>query len=252
MDADPLLAQLFTGRDRELMPHLSVDCTIFGFHEGQLKLLLLRWKHLSAWSLPGGFVRRDEPLDSAAARVLRERTGLDHVFLRQFHAFGGVDRGEAALIPAFEAMGVEPPKDHWIVSRIVSVAYLALVDVAKVELSPDAWSDECRWWDLNDRPTLLFDHDAITALALETLRAQLDYLPLAANLLPQKFTMPELQRLYETVLGTSLDRRNFQKRMLDQGFIARLEERKTGGAHRSPYLYRFTRSRGRSAPIRRN
>jgi 8-oxo-dGTP diphosphatase len=239
MDADPLLTKLFDGQDRELVPHLSVDCAIFGFHQGRLKLLLLRWKHLSAWSLPGGFVRKDEPIDQAAERVLRERTGLDRVYLRQFHAFGGTDRHEDALIPAFRAMGVEAPADHWIVSRVVSVAYFALVDVAKVELAPDAFSEECRWWDLSERPTLLFDHDAITTLALETLRAQLDYLALAANLLPDKFTMPELQRLYETVLGTRLDRRNFQKRMLDQGFIVRLAERKTGGAHRSPFLYRF-------------
>ncbi|MEO8562693.1 MAG: NUDIX domain-containing protein [bacterium] len=242
MNADPLLTRLFAGQDRQLVPHLSVDCAIFGFHEGQIKLLLLRWRHLRAWSLPGGFVRTGEPLDGAAERVLRERTGLDRVYLRQFHAFGGIDRGEDALLPAFKAMGAKPPPDHWIVSRIVSVAYFALVDVAKVALRPDAFSEECRWWDLNERPPLLFDHDEITDLALETLRAQLDYLPLAANLLPEKFTMPELQRLYETVLGTSLDRRNFQKRMLDQGSIVRLKERKTGGAHRSPFLYRFARS----------
>jgi 8-oxo-dGTP diphosphatase len=151
-----------------------------------------------------------------------------------------VDRGEAALLPMFRAMGVRPSADHWIVSRVVSIGYVALVDFAKAGLTPDAFSDECRWWDLNDRPKLLFDHDAMVHLALETVRTQLDYLPLAANLLPEKFTMPELQRLYETVLGKELDRRNFQKRMLDQGFIVRLAERKTGGAHRSPYFYRFS------------
>jgi 8-oxo-dGTP diphosphatase len=239
MTAPELLARLFDGGDRELVPHLSVDCTIFGFHAGQMKVLLLRWKHLSQWSLPGGFVRRDEPVDRAAERVLRERTGLDHVFLRQFHAFGGTDRRERELLPAFRAMGVEPPDAHWMVSRVVSIGYFALVDHAKAGLSPDAFSEECRWWDLASRPRLLFDHDEMVDLALETVRRQLDYLPLAANLLPEKFTMPELQRLYETVLGRPLDRRNFQKRMLDRGFIERLPERKTGGAHRSPWLYRF-------------
>lgn len=242
MDPRTVLAELFSD-DVKLLPHLSVDCTIFGFHEGQMKVLLLKWKHTNAWSLPGGFVRKDEPIDRAAERVLRERTGLKRVYLRQFHAFGGIDRREDALVPAFRAMGAEPPKGHWTVSRVVSIGYFALVDFAKVELTPDAFSDECRWWDLNDRPKLLFDHDAMTKLALESVRTQLDYLPLAANLLPAKFTMPELQRLYETVLGTSLDRRNFQKRMLDQGFIVRLAERKTGGAHRSPFLYRFVTKR---------
>jgi ADP-ribose pyrophosphatase YjhB (NUDIX family) len=239
MDPRDLLTQLFAGADRELVPHLSVDCTIFGFHAGELKVLLLKWKHLDAWSLPGGFVRKDEPIDRAAERVLRERTGLDRVYLRQFHAFGGTDRREDALIPAFRAMGVEPPAGHWTVSRIVSIGYFALVDFAKAGLTPDAFSDECRWWDLHDRPELLFDHAAMIAHALDTVRTQLDYLPLASNLLPQKFTMPELHRLYETVLGRRLDRRNFQKRILDQGFVVRLPERKTGGAHRAPFLYRF-------------
>jgi 8-oxo-dGTP diphosphatase len=242
-DARTLIAELFDGGDRKLVPHLSVDCTIFGFHTGQMKVLLLKWRHLDAWSLPGGFVRMDEPVDRAAERVLRERTGLERVFLQQFHAFGGVDRGEAALVPAFQAMGVRPPAGHWTVSRVVSIGYVALVDFAKAGLTPDAFSEECRWWDLNERPMLLFDHDAMVDLALATVRTQLDYLPLAANLLPEKFTMPELQRLYETVLGKQLDRRNFQKRMLDQGFIVRLAERKTGGAHRSPYYYRFVERR---------
>ena len=177
--------------------------------------------------------------------MLRERTGLERVYLRQFHTFGGTDRREDALIPAFKAMGAAAPKGHWTVSRVISVGYFALVDFAKAGLTPDAFSDECRWWDLDDHPALLFDHDAMMQLALETLRTQLDYLPLAANLLPAKFTMPELQRLYETVLGEPLDRRNFQKRILEQGFVVRLKERKTGGAHRAPYLYRFAHGRGR-------
>src|SRR3954471_12551690 len=99
MDARTQLAELFAGGDRKLVPSVSVDCTIFGFHEGQMKVLLLKWKHLNAWSLPGGFVRRDEPIDRAAERVLRERTGLTRVYLRQFHAFGDTRRRESALIP---------------------------------------------------------------------------------------------------------------------------------------------------------
>ncbi|MEO8619951.1 MAG: NUDIX domain-containing protein [bacterium] len=216
-----------------------MDCAIFGFHAGELKILLMKWNHVGQWSLPGGFVRMDEPIDRAAERVLHERTGLEGVYLRQFHAFGGTDRREDALIPVFRAMGVEPPAGHWVTSRVVSIGYFAVVDFAKAGLTPDPFSEECRWWDLHTHPALLFDHDDIVALALETMRRQLDYLPLAANLLPETFTMPELQRLYETVLGKRLDRRNFQKRILDRGFLVRLHERKTGGAHRSPYLYRF-------------
>ena len=238
MQPDPDLHDFFARADRELLPHLSVDCAIFGSRAGELKVLLLKWKHLDSWSLPGGFVGKDEPVDRAAERVLRERTGLERVWLRQFHAFGGTDRHEASLVPAFRAMGVEPPADHWIVRRVVSLGYFALVDIAGATPTPDPLSVECRWWDLDARPPLMFDHDAIVDRALDTVRAQLDALPLAA-LLPGTFTMPELQRLYETVLGRPLDRRNFQKRILDLGVLERLPERKPGGAHRAPFLYRY-------------
>jgi ADP-ribose pyrophosphatase YjhB (NUDIX family) len=239
MDARTALVDFVAGADREYMPHLAVDCAILGFHAGELKVLLLRWKGATAWSLPGGFVRKDEPLDRAAERVLRERTGLDRIYLQQFHAFGGTDRGEDALAPTFRALGVDVPPGHWLVNRIVSVGYVALVDFAEATPSPDFLSDECRWWDLHDHPPLLFDHDAVVARALDTVRAQLDSAALAAKLLPDKFTMPELRRLYETVLGRPLDRRNFQKWILDRGLVERLAERKVGGAHRAPFLYRF-------------
>lgn len=240
MDPRDSIAALLTRPDPAFLPHLSVDCAVFGFHAGALKLLLLKSQYLDAWALPGGHVRRDEPVDAAAARILRERTGLERVFLQQFHTFGGVDRGEGAVMRALgAAVGVEVAADHWIAERVVSVGYLALVDAAAATPTPGAGFDECRWWDVRDRPRLLFDHDAISEGALETLRARARYLPLGASLLPEKFTMPELQRLYEAVHGHALDRRNFQKWVLDLGFVERLGERKTGGAHRAPYLYRF-------------
>jgi 8-oxo-dGTP diphosphatase len=256
MDPRTALTDFFAGGDRAFLPHLAVDCAILGFHAGELKVLLLRWRGATAWSLPGGFVRTDEPLDRAAERVLRERTGLDRIFLQQFHAFGGTDRREDTLLPALRALGVEVPRGHWLVSRVVSVAYVALVDFAGATPTPDDFSEECRWWDLHDHPPLLFDHDAIVARALETVRARLDgapigngeaggagAAPIAASLLPERFTMPELQRLYETVLGRPLDRRNFQKWVLDRGLVVRLPERRAGGAHRAPFLYRFADDR---------
>jgi ADP-ribose pyrophosphatase YjhB (NUDIX family) len=243
MDARTNLLEFLAGGDREYLPHLTVDCAILGFHAGELKVLLLRWKHSASWSLPGGFVRRDEPLDRAAERVLRERTGLDRIYLRQFHAFGGTDRHEEALLPALEALGVTVPRDHWLVSRVVSIGYVALVDFAEATPNPDFLSEECRWWDLYDHPRLLFDHEEVVQRALETVRDRLDSEVIASKLLPDHFTMPELQRLYETVLGRPLDRRNFQKRILDRGLVERLPERKAGGAHRAPFLYRFAAQR---------
>jgi 8-oxo-dGTP diphosphatase len=243
-DARAAHVAFLNGGDREFIPHVSVDCAILGFHAGELKVLLMRWAGSDAWSLPGGFIRRDEPVNRAVERVLRERTGLDRIYLRQFELFGGTDRREDELLPIFRALDVPVPRDHWVINRIVSVPYLALVDFLEATPTPDAISEECRWWDLHERPQLLFDHDAIVARALETIRdrltaAQPDAARIVASLLPEKFTMPELQRLYETVLGRSLDRRNFQKTVLDRGLVVRLPERIRGGMNRETYLYRF-------------
>jgi ADP-ribose pyrophosphatase YjhB (NUDIX family) len=239
MDVRSVLTEFFAGGDRDFVPNLSVDCAILGFHAGELKVLLLRWKGSDSWSLPGGFVHQDEPLDDAAARVLRERTGLDRIYLKQFHAFGGTNRREHALGPVFGKLGIEVPNDHWMLRRVIAVGYVALVDFAEAVPTPDDFSEECRWWDLHDHPPLLFDHDEIVARGIETVRVQMESAPIAASLLPEKFTMPELQRLYETVSGKPLDRRNFNKWVRERGLVERLPERKFGRAHRAPFLYRF-------------
>lgn len=224
---------------RDFLPHLSVDCTIFGFHAGELKILLVKWKAVDRWCLPGGYVRRDESLDQAAYRVLEERTGLRQIYLQQYRAFGGTHRGEDVLRTIFLRLGIEVSPELWIFRRTVSVGYLALVDFSRVTPMPDHLSEEIRWWDVRERPPLLFDHNDIAETALTTLRTQLEYQPIGRNLLPEKFTMPELQRLYEAVLGTSLDRRNFQRKILALGMVERLAERKQGVPHRAPHLYRF-------------
>jgi 8-oxo-dGTP diphosphatase len=222
------------------VPHLAIDCVVFGFHEGELKLLLLKWKTDNVWTLPGGFIRRGESIDHAAHRSLRDRTGLRRIHLRQFHTFGDLGRKEAFMKKLFANHNMEAPADTWLFSRVVSIGYYALVDFEEARPTPDFMSESCTWYPIEARPTLALDHDRIVALALEHLRASLEVPGAGANLLPERFTMPELQRLHEAILGTPLDRRNFQKRMLDRGGLERLEERRTGGAHRAPYLYRFT------------
>ncbi|WP_128548024.1 NUDIX hydrolase [Larkinella soli] len=228
----------------QYLSHVSVDLTIFGFHDGQLKVLLLRWKGSDDWSLPGGRIHRDENLDAAAYRSLQERTGLREIYLQQFHTFGEVERyknfsrQETAV-----RLGIPADLHGELFRRDVSVGYFALVEFAEVTPTPDRFTDECRWWEVAGVPPLLFDHNDMIRLALKTLRQQLSYQPVGYNLLPEKFTMPELQRLYETILGKPLDRRNFQKQMLAYGLLERLEERKTGGAHKAPFLYRFDREK---------
>ncbi len=233
------LTRLFAALDRDYLPHLSVNGVIFGADGGALKVLLMRWLDGASWCLPGGYVRRDEGVDEAAARMVRERTGLEGVFLRQFHTFGQIGRGEAEGAAALRARGAEPPPGHWAISRVVSVAYVALVGAVQAPAPPDPAMGACAWWDASARPALLLDHEAMVAQALSALRARLDELPLGDTLLPAAFTMPELQRLYETVLGRPLDRRNFQKRMLELGLVARLPAQRPSRASRPANLYRW-------------
>lgn len=242
MNTENSLEDFLLHGDRVFLPQLSVDCVIFGFHEYQLKVLLLKWKKGISWSLPGGFVKKRESLDDSASRTLRERTGLDHIFLQQFYAFGNPDRDRNKKLFA-SLFG----RKSWIMNRFVTVGYYSLVEFSKVSPKPDTLGNECRWWDLKSIPRLIFDHHEIVLKALETLRASLQDHPVGFNLLPHKFTMPELQRLYETILNRRLDRRNFQKKILAMGVLDRLKERKTGGAHKAPYLYKFNKRKYQKA-----
>ena len=127
--------------------------------------------------------------------------------------------------------------------RFITIGYWALVEFSKVTPRPDWLSEECKWWDIHRIPKLIYDHNQIVDKALEALRISLNDHPVGYNLLPEKFTMPQLQRLYETILDTPLDRRNFQKKMLALDVLEKLSERKTGAPHRSPFLYRFDKKK---------
>lgn len=223
---------------RTHVPQVSINCVVFGFHAGELKVLLLKWKGVDAWSLPGRYVAMEESLDEVARQVLFSKTGLERVFLQQFHTFSGTTQADAMLWKLLGLRG-QPPEHLPLPGRVVTVGYFALVDFEAVEPTPDGFTELCAWHDVFEHPPLAFDQDRMVGMALETLRAQAGYLPIGMDLLPDKFTMPELQALYEAVLGRTLDRRNFQKRVLDLGIVERLPERRRGGAHRSPFLYRF-------------
>lgn len=227
------------------MPNVAVDCAIFGFHDNMLKILLLKWKNLNGWSLPGGYMKRTEEADEAAQRLLRERTGLDKIFLQQYHTFTGIDRTKLASpdVEQFGAsLGVHIGPDHWLKQRVICIGYYALVEYSKV-INPraDNFTEVCCWCNIDELPPLLFDHQEMIEMAVRTLRLQLNYQPVGLNLLPQKFTMNELQRLYETLLGYSLDRGNFRKKMLSTDILRKTGERPTGKAHKAPHLYSFNR-----------
>lgn len=224
---------------KKFLNHISLDCVIFGFHQNQLKVLLLRTKYSKTWALPGGFVKMDESLEEAAERVLRERTGLDNIFLQQFHLFSDPKRSESnPAVKDLEKSGSGENSD-WFSQRFISVGFYALVDFQKVHPQPDFFSDKCEWKTLEGIGSLMMDHQKILNKALETLRLHLSYQPIGYNLLPEKFTMPELQKLYETILGKSLDRRNFQRKILSYKILNKLDEQKKGGAYKAPFLYEF-------------
>jgi 8-oxo-dGTP diphosphatase len=236
MDSKKEFKEFLLSGDQIFMPHISVDCVIFGFHENQLKVLLLKWKDSGQWCLPGGFIKKDEAIDDSAVRTLKERTGLSSIFLKQFHVFGDPNR-EKRKDEFLARHGTT--KKSWIMQRFITIGYYALVEFSKVNPHPDLLSEDCKWWDIHKLPKLVYDHNQILKSALESLQLSLNDYPVGYNLLPGKFTMPELQILYETILDKPIDRRNFQKKMLALDLLERLKERKTGGAHKAPYLYRF-------------
>lgn len=205
---------------------LTVDCVVFGFDGGELQVLLIRRAlepFKDRWALPGGFVRIDETLDDAARRELEEETGLRNVFLEQLYTFGDVKRD---------------PRE-----RVVSVAYYALVKPADHTTAAATDAVEARWFPVSKVSALAFDHAAILDTALARLRGKLTYQPIGFELLPPKFTLTQLQRLYESVLGTDLDKRNFRKKVLGYNLLIPLKETHREGTHRPAQLFRFDPAR---------
>jgi len=228
------------------LPNLSVDCAIFGFHKNQLKVLLNKWKKSEGWCLPGGYVLRDESVDNSAKRILKERTGLSKIFLKQFYTFGDPARAKnpgMEIEQLSETFNINIGDDNWMFDRMVSVGYFALVEYSKVKPKPDELSEKCEWFDITDIPHLFFDHNQIVDHALKELRLQTFHHPIGFNLLAEKFTLPELLGLYETILGRKLDRRNFQKKILSFNILKKLDERRNIGPHRAPTLYSFDKQK---------
>jgi 8-oxo-dGTP diphosphatase len=201
---------------------LTVDCVVFGYDGGELKVLLIQRgldPFKGRWALPGGFVRVGETLEAAARRELFEEAGLNNVFLEQLYTFGAIKRD---------------PRE-----RVVSVAYYALVKLSdhRAEASTDA--SDAEWFPVSKASKLAFDHGEILATALARLKGKVRYQPIGFELLPPKFTLSQLQHLYEAVFETQLDKRNFRKKVLSFGLLKPLKETLMLGRHRPARLFRF-------------
>lgn len=201
--------------------HVAVDCIIFGFQEGKIKLLLKKRDfepHRGEWSLMGGFVQENEDVDAAAKRVLYELTGLSRIYLKQVGAFGSVGRDSG--------------------DRVISVAYFALVNIAKVDEELNHYNS-AYWANMNELPPLLFDHQDMVASAMKKLRNMVGSQPVGFNLLPPLFTLTQLQHLYEAIWGGPIDKRNFRKRVIEMEFIEKTTLIDKSSSKRGAALYRF-------------
>jgi ADP-ribose pyrophosphatase YjhB (NUDIX family) len=228
-----------------LLPSVSIDCVVVGFDMEQIHILLSKLTRHDLWMLPGGFIYLDEDMDQAATRILEERTGIKLPYLTQFHTFGDVNRRDKMKFPAFEEDLNESYKKigKFFEQRFISSGYLSLVDMRNCHPKPDILSDDAGWHPVNALPKLLYDHKDIVTVAMEQLHSRINYMPVGISLLPEKFTMKDFQILYEQILNKSLDRGNFQKKMLKLGFLDRHEKQLSGGAHKAPYLYSFNEKR---------
>ena len=205
---------------------LSVDCVVFGYNQGKIQVLLIERNaepFKGSWALPGDLVSIDMDLKDAASSVLNSLTGLNDVFLEQFQTFGKVNRHPAG--------------------RAATVGCYALIKGENYHPIASSWAKSTCWFDINNLPELAFDHQSILDFGIETLKRRVRYSPVGFELLPQKFTLSELQDLYEAFLGYKLDKPNFRKKILGMDLLIQLDEFQENVAHRPAKLFKFDEDR---------
>ena len=204
-------------------PSLTVDCVVFGLDEQDLLKVMLIKRNIppfkEQWALPGGFMRLDESLEAAALRELQEETGIKRVFLEQLYTFGDINRD---------------PRE-----RVVTVAYYALINLREQQIQATTDASEAAWFPVTNLPSLAFDHNQIFTVALGRLKGKVRYEPIGFELLPKKFKLSQLQKLYETILGQKLDKRNFRKKIINMNLLVALDETERDVSHRAARLYQF-------------
>ncbi len=207
-------------------PAVTTDCVIFGFDEGELKVLMIERSiepFIGKWALPGGFVGEEETAEECAKRILQKETCLENIYMEQLYSFSDIKRD-----PRF---------------RVISIAYYALVKLSDYNAQAGTDTTNIKWFSISDIPDLAFDHANILEVAKERLKGKIKYQPIGFELLPEKFTLPDLLHLYETVLLTKLDDRNFRKKILSYGLLSDTGEKQRGARNRAPKLYCFDKQR---------
>ncbi|MES2132147.1 MAG: NUDIX domain-containing protein [Bacteroidota bacterium] len=203
-------------------PALATDCVIFGFDGGELKLLLIERENepfKNKWALPGGFVYMQETTEECAKRILSEKTGIKYMFIEQLYTFSDIDRD---------------PRE-----RIVSVAYFALVNKHQYELVAGRDTIKAEWFELSKLPKLAFDHSKILKIAIQRLKGKVSYQPIGFELLDEKFTLTQLQSVYESILEMPIDKRNFRKKILGMKLLKPLDEKEQNVARKAAQFFSF-------------
>jgi hypothetical protein len=226
--------------NKNFIPNLSFDCVIFGFNGKLLKILILEYHNTGLFALPGGFIEENQTLKDAVKEGVQARTGLENVYLDQFQIFGGLERSDPnAMRRILEANNKDLEENKWMLERFLTVGHYALINYEEVTPKPDHLSDSIGWYAIDELPKLMMDHNQIVEKALQVLRSNLSEKLIGMNLLPQKFTMKQLQLVFEAVLGQTLRRTTFQRKMLSLDALQRHEKLFQGKAHKAPYLYSF-------------
>lgn len=226
--------------ESKYLKHIAYDSVVFGFSNDQLKILIMKYHNTGLYALPGGFVKENENLNDAVQRGLQERTGLEDIYLEQFYTFGNLARHQPEVLKKIMIANNQlQGQFDWLLDRYISVAYYALINYEDVVPKPDALADSCEWYALDELPKLILDHEEIVSKGLQTLRNNLEHKIVGVNLLPTYFTMSELQKVYEAILGEKLHRGAFQRKILNQNILHRHEKQFTGKAHKAPFLYSF-------------
>jgi len=225
----------------------SIDCVVLSFHKKKLRVLLNKFDISKYWQLPGGFMFKDESSDAAASRILTSRTGLSNVYLKQFYLFSDPKRTKMDQNTEYLEKNADQKRDvsdadKWFLQRFISLGYYAFVKYDDVKLI-SVKEDTAKWFDIDHLPPLYSDHENIIKTAIEIIRAMLPVVPIGYELLPEKFTMSELRKIYEVILSKTLDRRNFQRKVLSSGAIVQLDEIKCTSPYNPPILYSFDKDK---------
>ncbi len=225
--------------EENIHPGFSVDCVLLSFHKGKIKVLLRKFALEDYYSLLGGFMFNHENADQAAHRILEEFSGLKDIFLKQFCLFSDPDRTIFSQNKDYINKNAESEQEgKWLLRRFISMGYIAFVQYDKVNLL-ESVDETLSWYDIKKLPRLQSDHANIIEMAIERTRTKFPLVPVGYELLPEKFTMTELRKIYEIILDKKLDRRNFQRKILSNDCIEQLDETMEGRTYNPPILYRF-------------